>query len=267
MYVIKRDNTEQLFDDSKIQIVLEMAFRHTNVDIKSSKIKKMVKNIKTELEKEALTGEDLKIELEKVQDYVEQELMKNKYFETAKHYIIYRKQRQEYREKYGFTIKNRGQYTVPWGPLGYITYKRTYARRLEEDNPDSKTEEYEDTVLRVLSACQKQLNVGFTKEELENAYKYFMTFKGSVAGRFLWQLGTQTVNRLGLASLQNCAGCVIDEIDSFVWLMDMLLLGVGVGYSVENKYISKLPKVLNTNITIERQDTNDADFISGLGYA
>ena len=50
---------------------------------------------------------------------------------------------------------------TPWGPLGYVTYKRTYARRLNENNPNSKTEEFKDTVDRVVNACQKQLKVGF----------------------------------------------------------------------------------------------------------
>ena len=26
---------------------------------------------------------------------------------------------------------------VPWGPLGYVTFKRTYARRLNEFDPDA----------------------------------------------------------------------------------------------------------------------------------
>ena len=35
---------------------------------------------------------------------------------------------------------------VPWGPLGYVTFKRTYARRLEEFEPGaSGTEEWWQT--------------------------------------------------------------------------------------------------------------------------
>lgn len=54
---------------------------------------------------------------------------------------------------------------TPWGPLGYITYKRTYARRLKENDPNSKTEEFEQTVDRIVTACDKQLKVGFTDKE------------------------------------------------------------------------------------------------------
>ena len=52
---------------------------------------------------------------------------------------------------------------TPWGELGYITYKRTYARKLKEGS--DQTEEFEDTIARVVKACRTQLNVGFTPTE------------------------------------------------------------------------------------------------------
>ena len=61
---------------------------------------------------------------------------------------------------------------TPWGPLGYVTYKRTYARRLSETNLSSKTEEFEDTIDRVVNACQKQLKVGFTSQEEKRLKDY-----------------------------------------------------------------------------------------------
>ena len=35
---------------------------------------------------------------------------------------------------------------TPWSTIGYITYKRTYSRRLNETDINSPTEEFEDTV-------------------------------------------------------------------------------------------------------------------------
>jgi tryptophan synthase alpha subunit len=58
--------------------------------------------------------------------------------------------------------------SIPWGCIGYPTFKRTYARKLR-DEENSPTEEFEQTVERVLSACDKQLKVGFTVEEREDA--------------------------------------------------------------------------------------------------
>ena len=146
---------------------------------------------------------------------------------------------------------------IPWGPVGYLTYKRTYARVMSND----KTEEYIDTVDRIITACDKQLKVGFTKKEELELKEYFLMLKGTVAGRFMWQLGTKTVDRLGLMSLQNCAFVVIDNpIKPFTWAMDALMLGSGVGYNIQREYVYNIPKV-KKKIKIERKDTNDADFI------
>ena len=129
--------------------------------------------------------------------------------------------------------------TTPWSTVGYLTYKRTYARPLENS---TETEEFKDTVERVITSCRDQLKVNFTKDEEDRLREYFLKLKCSVAGRFLWQLGTQTVDRLGLASLQNCAFTVVDSpIRPFCWAMDMLALGSGVGYNIQRKYIDKLP--------------------------
>jgi len=151
---------------------------------------------------------------------------------------------------------------TPWGPLGYVTYKRTYARRLNENNPSSKTEEFEDTIDRVITSCQKQLKIGFTSWEEERLKEILLSLKGSVAGRFMWQLGTKTIDRLGLMSLQNCAFTVVNEpIRPFTWAMDALMLGSGVGYNIQREHVYELPKVNKKKIRIIRKDSKDADFI------
>jgi ribonucleotide reductase alpha subunit len=148
---------------------------------------------------------------------------------------------------------------TPWGPLGYITYKRTYARRLKEDTPDSPTEELHQAVERVVNATKSQLRCNFTSEEEIRLTNYMLQLKGIVAGRFLWQLGTKTVNKLGLLSLQNCAAVVVDDIKAFAWTMDALMLGSGVGFNIQREYVYLLPKPKKVKIVL--QDTNDADFI------
>ena len=147
---------------------------------------------------------------------------------------------------------------TPWGITGFITYKRTYARKLKDIGDE--TEEFKDTVERVIKACDKQLKVGFSSEEENRLREILLSLKGIVAGRFLWQLGTKTVDTLGLASLQNCAVTLVNEpIRPFTWAMDMLMLGSGVGYNIQREYVYELPKA--KRVKIVRQDTKDADFI------
>jgi len=151
---------------------------------------------------------------------------------------------------------------IPWGEIGYITYKRTYARRLNEEDSNSDTEEFKDTVLRELKACKDQLNINFTEEEKQNYITTRMSLKWSVAGRFMWQLGTKTVDKLGLPSLQNCAFVTIDSpIRPFTWAFEMLMLGAGVGYNIQKEHVYQIPKVHSNKIKIQRLDEKDADYI------
>lgn len=146
---------------------------------------------------------------------------------------------------------------TPWGEVGYPTFKRTYSRPLEGGG----TEEWPDTVNRVVEACNNQLGCNFLDHEKEELRDIMLDLKGTVAGRFLWQLGTETVDRLGLPSLQNCSFVVVDNpIRPFTWAFEMLMLGSGVGFNIQREHVYQLPKVLG-KVTVERKDENDADFI------
>jgi adenosylcobalamin-dependent ribonucleoside-triphosphate reductase len=150
---------------------------------------------------------------------------------------------------------------TPWGEIGYITFIRTYSRKLKENNINSKTEELEDVIIRELNACEKQLGLNFTEEEKKFFFKSRMELKWSTAGRFMWQLGTKTVDKLGLPSLQNCSSVVVNSpIRPFTWAAEMLLLGSGVGYNIQKHNVYQLPK-LKGKIKITRVDKNDVDFI------
>lgn len=260
MFVTKRDKTKSNFDIDKIENVLKLAFKNSNVEYTELELKNILNNINTNINDNL--NENKEIDIENIQNIVEKNLMKSNYYDTAKHYIEYRKERNDNRKKESYITKIPDNVETPWGMLGYITYKRTYARVLNDSEDLSNTEEFRDSILRVLDASQKQLNINFTNEELKKAYYYLMSLKCSVAGRFLWQLGTNTVNNLGTMSLQNCAFVKIDEpIKPFTWIFDVLMLGTGVGFNIQKKYIEKLPKLLDVDINIIRNDTKDADFI------
>ena len=151
---------------------------------------------------------------------------------------------------------------TPWSTLGYLVYKRTYSRRIDEANVDSRSEEFGETVERVINSCDKQLKCEFTPQEEERLRGYLTGLKGSVAGRFWWQMGTATVDKLGLSSLQNCAFTTVDNpIRPFTWAMDMLMLGSGVGYNIQRKNVDKLPPVNSSFTCPTRVDSSDADYI------
>ena len=89
----------------------------------------------------------------------------------------------------------------PFDSIGLFTYLRTYARRHIEDDPNSTIESWNECITRVVNATNTQLGVGFNSEERQEVFDYLYNLKGSVAGRFLWQLGTKTVDQLGRIDL------------------------------------------------------------------
>lgn len=144
-----------------------------------------------------------------------------------------------------------------WGfnGLGYIVYKRTYSRLKE----DGQNEEWFETVERCVNGAQK-IGAKYTKEEAERLYDHVFNLRCNFAGRMLWQLGTSTVDRFGLASLLNCWFCSMREIDDFCFVFEHLMLGGGVGFSVKKEDVHELPRVL-MNVTVSHENTKDADFI------
>ena len=142
-----------------------------------------------------------------------------------------------------------------WGfnGLGYIVYKRTYARPVAGGE---RTEEWHETIQRVVNGAQA-IGAGLTQEEAEVLYDKLFHLKGSVAGRMLWQLGTDNNTRIGGDSLVNCWFVDVQCPEDFSWAIDRLMLGGGVGFSCNQP--ERLGMVRNATVT--HSDVNDADFI------
>jgi len=145
----------------------------------------------------------------------------------------------------------------PWGPLGYITYKRTYARMTET----GVTEEWWQTIYRCLRSLVDDLDAILTQEEVEKLYDYVFKLKCVFSGRALWQLGTGTISKIGADSLQNCWHVAVDTpITPFTFTFNQLMLGGGVGFNIQAEHVYALPKV-RYDPRIRRVDNHDVGFI------
>jgi len=88
----------------------------------------------------------------------------------------------------------------PWGPIGYIVYKRTYSRLLEGEN---RTEEWHETLFRCVNGLQ-EIGCNFTEDELYEFYDHLFFMRGMLSGRAMWQLGTRLSKERYGDSLCNC---------------------------------------------------------------
>lgn len=140
-----------------------------------------------------------------------------------------------------------------WSNLANIVYRRTYARR-----DSGVLENWEDTVDRVVEGNIKGHNV--PESEVKDLIRLMKERKAIPAGRGLWFSGSPSHAKLGGAALNNCWYLNTLDWQNFIIAQDLLMLGGGVGLSVEHRFTSKLPKI-KSDVKIEHKATRDADFI------
>jgi len=136
----------------------------------------------------------------------------------------------------------------PFGQLGLIVYLRTYSRFIPQLK---RREKWWETCLRVVEYSFSLLPDKprkpsyFTQEkqkaEAEALFDTLFNLRGFTSGRTLF-VGGSEASRLYPSSNFNCSYCNVDSLKSFTDAMYLLLLGCGVGYSVESKHVSKLPR-------------------------
>ncbi len=140
-----------------------------------------------------------------------------------------------------------------WSNLAKVVYKRTFSRN------DTKPEKWEDTLNRAIDANLKP-GLKIKKDEKDKLLYYGLNRKATVAGRGLWFSGAPSHPKIGGAALNNCWVLTADDWYNFVIAQDLLMLGGGVGLTVEHRYVSKLPKI-KKNVAVIHKLSKDADFI------
>ena len=138
---------------------------------------------------------------------------------------------------------------------GYPSHN-TYARPVVGED---RTEEWAETVERCIRGAQK-IGARYTKEEAERLFDHVFNLRCNFAGRALWQLGTPTVDKLGVNSLINCFFTNIKEYKDFLFLFENSMLGGGVGFSIKREDVHEFPRV-KSDVVITHKNTKDADFI------
>lgn len=137
--------------------------------------------------------------------------------------------------------------------LAKVVYKRTYARK-----DTGVLENFPDTVERVIAGNVAGKNV--SAKEIERLRYFLLNRKAGPAGRGWWFSGAPAQKTLGGVALNNCWFVTADDWTNFVTAQDLLMLGGGVGMSVEHRFTSKLPKI-KKGVSITHKATKDAMFI------
>jgi adenosylcobalamin-dependent ribonucleoside-triphosphate reductase len=128
--------------------------------------------------------------------------------------------------------------------LGEITFIRTYSR-VKENGTKERWHEVCRRVIEGMYSVQKNhakdnrlpWNDNKAQKSAQEAFQRMFELKWTPPGRGLWAFGTpMTMEKRNSASLQNCAMVSTRDLDRndpgalFAWVMDALMLGIGVGF-------------------------------------
>ncbi len=143
----------------------------------------------------------------------------------------------------------------PFGYNGFgeFIFYRTYSR-----NIDGHQENWADCIIRVIQGIMSIRKDWYIKNRISWNNKYMLQYARELAisafkmewlppGRGLWACGTDFIYERGGMALYNCAATEIHFnylSEDFAWIMDSLMLGVGVGFAPlrEEGFLFKNPK-------------------------
>lgn len=130
--------------------------------------------------------------------------------------------------------------------LGEFVFYRTYSRV----RPDGLKETFLDTIQRVVEGCYEiqrrhcqRIHIPWDYDKAQLSAQEMFTrmwgFKFLPPGRGMWMMGTKFMWERGSAALNNCGFVSTDDMiesdpaEPFCFLMDMSMLGVGVGFDTK----------------------------------
>jgi len=251
--ITKRNGNIVSFDINRIINAINKASLDTMIGIDDKLSKRIADSIKKDL-----SEQKGRLTVENIQDMVEQKLMASNRKDIAKQYILYRDVRNKNRNikesKYKLLddefISKYKHLPNPMSPLGEFVYYRTYSRWL----PNEKRREFWWETCRRAIEFNCGLVEGTTKEEAQQLFDNMFNLRQFLSGRTLWSGGISTAYTNPISQF-NCSGIVIDSFSVYKDMCYLLMLGCGVGFSVESQYVSQLPKVRN-NVQVVHKTYN-----------
>lgn len=181
--------------------------------------------------------------VETIQDVVENELIGARFNQTAKAYILYRKERERSRKEHGMVsdkvkklVAESKQYFR--NPLAEFVYYRTYAKWIAEEG---RRETWIETVDRYVNFMKENLGSGFTQKEYEEMREAVLKQEAMPSMRLL-QFAGKAARKQNVCAY-NCSFIAPRSFQDFAEIMYISMCGTGVGFSVESENVQALPQI------------------------
>lgn len=261
-YVTKRDGSIVEFDKSRIERAVLKAMKEGKQTDET-----IAKEIANQIEKKHIEG----ITVEEIERAVIKLLYAKDLDITADTYADYKAQKKMLRasgvkERYhgkflscAFLNEYKHADSPFQNELGRFVYYRTYSRPIPEEH---RREDWWETCFRVVEFnmslqldAMKRQGVPISEQlltemvlEAQEIYSMMFSLKLFPSGRSLWIGGSKSSITYPLSNF-NCSFVTIDSLKKFSEIFFVLMLGTGVGLSVERQYVALLPKI-NSKIQV-----------------
>ncbi len=240
----KRDGSIAPFDEKRITLAIFRAMESVKEGSEKD-AKGMMDKVMHAL---AAFKEENKIKVftphvETIQDIVENELIMSGFLQTAKSYILYRKDRSLAREKTGFVPEKVKELVAKSkkyfrNPLAELVYYRTYSKWVAEEG---RRETWIETVDRYIAFMKENLGSKLTKAEYDEVREGILNQEALPSMRLL-QFSGKAASKTNVCAY-NCSFIAPSSFQDFAEIMYISMCGTGVGWSVESENIQALPQI------------------------
>lgn len=181
--------------------------------------------------------------VELVQDFVEKELMKNNFTDTAKKYILYRNKRSELRKAFGpvpETVRKAVEESSKYfsSPYSEFIFYQFYARWVPELG---RRETWIETIDRYMAYMKENLGNKLTTKEYEDVRSGILYQDVCPSMRLLWSSGKAC--RQTNVWAYNCAYTAPTCTQDLGEIMYVSMCGAGLGFAVEWENVQKFPQI------------------------
>lgn len=183
------------------------------------------------------------LDVEDIQRFIIQQLWAKNYFEAAEHYQNYRNERIKSRTHSPIDEETEkrvreDQKHFPTD-LQYYQFISKFSRWREND---CRRETWREACFdRILPWLFKQVEGKLTEQDKNELSSALYNLEASPALRVV-QMAGPALDRCNVGVF-NCANTPLDDFKSFSELLYILMQGTGCSFSVEEEYISKLPRI------------------------
>lgn len=227
--IIKRDGSIVPFDPSKIERAIERARPETYSP------ETLACRVLAQIENAQPTVED-------VQDLAESALQSMGEFEAAKRYILYRARKAEERKRRPIPAKVKAAFDSAAAYFPTTLQQFQFFDKYSRFNYElGRRETWVETVDRAVDYLRELSGDQLPAETYAEIRAAVLAMEVMPSMRLLAMAGPAA--RRNNVAIYNCSYMPVDSIDSFVEALIISMAGCGVGFSVEQQYVDRLPYV------------------------